>query len=177
VIAVCRAVKAVSPIEALVSTVSSPLHNEAILRRDLMNATNTTTRTAAVFAAAALSLVLAVPTFAADADAPASPANVHEQMMAQIRELQNRSQQGQWINHWMPAATRMMDHRESADDRLQAIVAGYDRATLDRGAWCNAVLAGNHYAAAEPLLSTALGSGVTTPGADATLRTALIAKR
>lgn len=118
--------------------------------------------------AAALSLILAAPAFAADADAPTSPVSVHEQMMMQIRDLQNRSHAGQWINPWMPIATGMMvDSRESADTRLQTIVAGYDRAALDRGGWRNPWVAGHHYAAGEPLLAAAVGAGVTSGGAAA----------
>jgi len=122
------------------------------------------TRFHALALAAASSLLLALPAVAADLDPPATPASMHEQMMGQIKSLQNRPQQGQWTNPWMPAATGTTDRRESADSRLQAIVAGYDRATLDRGTWRNTVLPGDHYAAAEPLLATVVGSGVTTQG-------------
>ena len=75
--------------------------------------------------AAALSLFLAVPAFAADDAATASTVTVHEQMMKQIRDLQNRSQGGLLIDHWMPIAAKMAARiRESADSRLHAIVAG-----------------------------------------------------
>jgi hypothetical protein len=118
--------------------------------------------------AAALGLVLAAPVIAADADL---------QMDAQIRDTQARGPQGPWINQWVPTATGMLDNRESADHRLQSIVVGYDRATLDRGGWRNALLVGDHYAAAEALLTVQVGSGGTTPGADAAGRATLIAGR
>lgn len=67
----------------------------------------------------------------------------------------------------MPAATGQVMRSESADQHLQAIVAGYTRAALDRGGWHNAIAPADHYAAREPLPATAVGSGVTTPGRDA----------
>lgn len=128
--------------------------------------------------AAALSLFLAVPAFAADDAATASTVTVHEQMMNQIRDLQDRSQASQSIDHWMLIAAKMAVRiRESADTRLHAIVAGYDRAGLDRGVWRNAVQHAEHHAAPDPLLNTAVGSGVTTHGADGVPRPPLVATR
>ncbi|MFM2067434.1 MAG: hypothetical protein RLZZ584_2343 [Pseudomonadota bacterium] len=55
--------------------------------------------------------------------------------------------------------------RQSADSHLQNIVAGYTRATLDRGGWHNTHVATTGYAAGEPLLAADVGTGVTTQGA------------
>jgi hypothetical protein len=112
--------------------------------------------------AIALGLALSAPAFAAD---PSAPGFGQEQLMTQIHALQHQAQQGrqgQWVNAWMPAATGAVQFGASADQLLQALVASYDRELLDRGAWQNPVFPDEHYAAAAPLLHTAVGSGVTT---------------
>jgi hypothetical protein len=105
-----------------------------------MNTALATTRNAAFFAAAAaaaLSLALAAPAYAVEP------------------------------GHLPGAATNPATTGPSADSHLQAIVAGYTRATLDRGGWHNSFAAATTgYAAGEPLLAAEVGNGVTTPGAD-----------
>ncbi len=72
-----------------------------------------------------------------------------------------------WVNPLMPAATGAADAASalSADLQLQRALASYTRAALDRGGWRNAWVAGDHYAAGEPLLAAAVGAGVTSTGA------------
>jgi hypothetical protein len=74
-----------------------------------------------------------------------------------------------WVNPMMPTATgNFATPTVSADQQLQQRVAGYTRESLDRGGWRNAWVAGSHYAAGEPLLAVAVGTGVTSGGAAVT---------
>lgn len=73
-----------------------------------------------------------------------------------------------WVNALMPAATGAAADTVpalSAEQLLQRALAGYTRAALDRGGWRNAWVMGDRYAAGEPLLAAAVGSGVTSVGA------------
>jgi len=80
------------------------------------------------------------------------------------RDYKNLGQRT-WVNSMMPAAAGAAAPAVSADQQLQQQVAGYTRDLLDRGGWRNAWAANNHYAAGEPLLAAAVGTGVTSPGA------------
>lgn len=72
------------------------------------------------------------------------------------------SQQGQWINHWMPAATGIQPRSEaSADQRMVWVIASYTREALDRGGWINAVMSNSMYASGNPLLAVHVGEGLT----------------
>lgn len=103
-----------------------------------------TLMTAAISIAAALS-----------GGAEAAPADdTLNDAVQQYRALPTR---GEWRNPLMPAATDV-----SGDRRLQAIVAGYSRAMLDRGGWSNPWVVEDHYAGGEPLRAVPVGHGLTT---------------
>lgn len=92
----------------------------------------------------------AAPVLAGSAD------DALNQETGQFRALATR---GAWINPWMPAVAE-----PSGDARLQAQVAAYTRQAMDRGGWANPWVRDTRYAAGEPLLAVAVGSGVTSRG-------------
>lgn len=116
----------------------------------------------ALCAATATALNLALPLPAAAADG-AEPLSFQDRLLQQLRELQQRPQRGEWVNRWAPGVAPAAP--ESADARLQAIVAAHTRAALDRGGWSNPWMHGDGYAAGDPLRAAAVGGGVTSPGA------------
>jgi hypothetical protein len=123
--------------------------------------------------AAALGLMLAAPSFAVDIiqmhkqlTEQAVNYDIQQRGIAQSRSHHILQARGQRINSSMHSASSLSSTDQSADSHLQAIVAGYTRATLDRGGWHNAFAPADHYAAGEPLLAADVGSGVTSPGAD-----------
>jgi len=114
-----------------------------------------TTSPLILVAAIALGATFAAPALAADSDAAFD---------AEVQQSRNLALRGVWQNPYLPQATGAATG-ESADHRLQIIVASLTRAHLDRGGWRNALMAGDHYAAGEPLLAANIGGGVTSPGA------------
>jgi hypothetical protein len=99
--------------------------------------------------------------FAASAQAAAADDQL-DAVVGQYCQLPLRSA---WINPLMPQGTGLVGFGSvSGDEKLQAIVATYDRARLDRGGWRNAWADGDHYAAGEPLLAVQVGAGVTSGG-------------
>ena len=79
-----------------------------------------------------------------------------------IKEYQLPPQHGEWVNHWMPAATGKPSRTApSADRRMDAIIASYTREALDRGGWVNTVLTNSRYASGNPLWAVRVGEGVT----------------
>lgn len=129
--------------------------------------------------ALAVGLALSMGATAGEAQPETDPAGFHARLMHQLREFQNRAQQPEWVNRWAPGLGMSAPAAvtESADRRLQAIVAIYTREALDRGGWANAWAGGATYAAGEPLLAVAVGSGVTSRGEPARLPAPLVAAR
>jgi hypothetical protein len=112
---------------------------------------------------AAAVMCLALPLSAA-ADA-SEPGSFLDRLAQQQRDVQSRLQQPQWENRWLPAERTPVAASESADRRLQAIIAGYTRQALDRGGWFNPCVDGTHYTAPHPLVAVPVGHGATTAGA------------
>jgi hypothetical protein len=111
-----------------------------------------------IAAAAAIAIASA---FAASAQAAAAD----DQLNAAVEQFRAMPLRSAWVNPLMPQGTGLVAFASvSADEKLQAIVASYDRARLDRGGWRNAWADGDHYAAGEPLLAVQVGAGVTSGG-------------
>lgn len=129
--------------------------------------------------ALSVGLALAMPAAAGEAQPEADSAGFHARLMQQLREFQQRALQPEWVNRWAPglSATAPAAVPESADRRLQAIVAMYTRDRLDRGGWVNPWVGDGNDAAGEPLLAVAVGSGVTTRGEPARQPAPLVAGR
>jgi hypothetical protein len=112
--------------------------------------------------------------FAASAQAAAADDRL-DAVVGQFRPMPLRSA---WINPLMPQGTGLVTFASvSADEKLQTIVAAYDRASLDRGGWRNAWADGDHYAAGEPLLAVKVGAGVTSGGGVAVVAPVQLASR
>lgn len=80
-----------------------------------------------------------------------------------VQQYRGVHTRGEWRNPLMPGATGTSAATDlSGDQRLQAIVAGYRRAMLDRGGWSNPWVVEDHYAGGEPLLAVPVGHGLTT---------------
>ncbi len=68
-----------------------------------------------------------------------------------------------WVNKLVPEASGDYVAAEgSADERLNRMVAAYNRDTLDRGGWNNVYAPDSNYAAPNTLLAVDIGEGVTT---------------
>jgi hypothetical protein len=87
-----------------------------------------------------------------------------EAMASALHQYQTAGSSTQWQNVWMPEASGMAfaaDH--SGDSQMGKVIASHTRAFLDKGAWENTLMRNSQYAAPNPLLATAVGSGVTSP--------------
>lgn len=131
----------------------------------------------------ALAMALALPVLpmaagANEAQAEAGSASFQTRLMQQLREVQHRAQQPQWVNRWAPAVSVPAPAalNESGDGRLQAHIGTYTRARLDRGGWVNP-WAGGGTEAGEPLLTVAVGSGLTSRGEPLHVSASLLAAR
>ncbi len=97
----------------------------------------------------ALGMATVLPVRAADAPASSTvPDGTHARLMAQLRDFQTRQHPADPVPPWKPGL----------------MVTHHDRATLDRGGWRNPYVAGDHYAAGQPLETAKVGNGVTTRG-------------
>jgi hypothetical protein len=126
------------------------------------------------FRLAAAAAIAIASAFAASAQAAAAD----EQLNAVVGQFRQMPLRSAWVNPLMPQGTGLIAFaRISADEKLQAIVASYDRANLDRGGWRNAWADDDHYAAGEPLLAVKVGAGVTSGGGAPVAATVQLASR
>jgi hypothetical protein len=134
------------------------------------------------FAALAAFLLLAPRAAAADDDPSISNGATLDQHLARQREA--GFDRADWVNPHFPQASAShgapvaqpgngltvgpTDPGGSGDALLTSLVAGYDRAALDRGGWTNPLVSDSGYAAGSPLLGVRPGGGVTLfgPAAD-----------
>jgi hypothetical protein len=140
----------------------------AMCKRSLLNRGVRAARAGSpMLAVAVLSLMMPVAPAAAEDHAKPEIGSFHTQLMQHLREFQGRSLQPEWVNPWAPGVSVSAPEAtaESADRRLQTLVAGYTRDMLDRGGWSNPWVSGDTYAAGVPLQTVAVGSGVTSHGA------------
>jgi hypothetical protein len=111
-------------------------------------------------------LALGALASAASAQSSAPVSSADSLMNQHLRDDYQNLALRTWVNPLMPAGTgSVADTARSADERLQQMVAGYSREPLDRGGWRNPWVGGDRYAAGEPLLTAAVGAGVTSGGA------------